>query len=193
MGDPKDTPLPPRANKKVSFLIFSTCRYSFSLGLDWCYHWLNTARTDGKPRVLIISTPKRIPIPPTDIYEFIDRIQQVFFSLQVSCERKIKKNVVFQDFLMAQQSIGFFIRLKISCDLWKELELENILILANHQTNEKLTIKLTELNASGFCEKMLLISRHPRNATKEWIETKEKEILGWTFHEQNRQIRLSPI
>jgi hypothetical protein len=66
----------------------------------------------------------------------------------------------------------------------------------NGQTNEKLMVKVSPSNsvkveeATGieFVQQMLLISRYPSGAAKQWIKQNEKEVLDWGLAYQNRQI-----
>jgi hypothetical protein len=57
----------------------------------------------------------------------------------------------------------------------------------NGQTKERLVIKRVK-SMKKFYDKVMLISRYPLGAGKNWIEKNEKEILKWDYFEQKRCI-----
>jgi hypothetical protein len=89
---------------------------------------------------------------------------------------------------MSNNPSSFYIRHEVPRDFECEQS-----PLVNCQTNENLVIRMTEMKRSLFGEKLLLISRYPMGATKEWIETNEQEALDCNLLlEHNREINFWP-
>jgi hypothetical protein len=73
---------------------------------------------------------------------------------------------------------------------WKEEGIS----LDNWQTREKLTIKKTDSSNGTYRDVIVvLISRYPLKATKQWIEANETEALLWKWDEEKRQIYMSNL
>jgi hypothetical protein len=99
-----------------------------------------------------------------------------------------------QDFSKAIRPISFFVHVRAL-----EFGLENAywhwqdICLDNGQTNERLVVKTIDPHPRDLelfaHRKLVLISRYPTGANKDWIEANEQEIMGWKCHEQNRRIR----
>jgi predicted PolB exonuclease-like 3'-5' exonuclease len=90
---------------------------------------------------------------------------------------------IFQDFNEATHSISFFIYV-----IRRNNDVEDISIsLENDKTNEKLVIK-TNVDDGEWKTWKLMIARYPRNAPKNWIEAKEKEIAEWNGGKLDRKI-----
>jgi hypothetical protein len=83
---------------------------------------------------------------------------------------------------MSNHPVSFFIR----HDVPNNFQCGNISIsMHNGQTNERLVIKKAaeyHLGIKGLDCKVVLISRYPLGATKEWIEANEEEALAWNVY-----------
>jgi hypothetical protein len=82
---------------------------------------------------------------------------------------------------MANHSVSFFIRTRITDN---DKVQPDYISFNNIKTNEKLVIK-TKCDPHCHWSKILLISRHPLNAAKSWIEANESE---WNTSKLNRKI-----
>jgi hypothetical protein len=104
-------------------------------------------------------------------------------------------DIFFQDFLMATYPTAFFIRIGLPKASFHPEE-EHIFILRNDETNEKLATTMEEARPLGLPDEyeweevVLLVSRHPLESTKKWIEENKKEVLDWDFAEMNSMIAL---
>jgi hypothetical protein len=142
--------------------------------IDLYCRWLyqtQTARADGKPRVLQFSVNKNC----ASISLFIDRIKKVM----VKAKGWLKITYLFlQDFLKATDSVSYFIRIILP----KSFQPQEDICLDNYKTKERLQTKMEE-------EKWkvgLLISRYPLTSTKKWIE-ENKKVLAWNFNVLNEK------
>jgi hypothetical protein len=141
--------------------------------IDLYCRWLyQTARADGKPRVLHF---RRKNVDSAPISLFIDRIKQVRREATLSLE-----NIIFQDFLMAIDPVTFFIRINLP----KAFQPLEAICLDNGKTQERLLIKMEEADPK-WKQIVLLISRYPQASTKKWIVENEKEVLNSDFSAQN--------
>jgi hypothetical protein len=95
---------------------------------------------------------------------------------------------VFQDFLKATQPSSFVIRIVVDRGDHRE-----DICMQNDKTKEKLVIKRAHSNGIKIDneDRLLLISRHPLDATDEWVRQNEARALHWDFGSQMRQIRLN--
>jgi hypothetical protein len=92
---------------------------------------------------------------------------------------------------MATHPIPFFICIRISCPEAFHSQVD--ICLKNDKTNERFMTKLAKTTPEPdyLEEDVLLISRHPIAATKQWIDEMEKEVLDWNFSKvQKRTISL---
>jgi hypothetical protein len=141
--------------------------------IDLYCRWLyQTARADGKPRVLLIGRENADSAP---ISLFINRLKQVII-VKATCWLK---NTVFQDFLKATDSVSYFIRINLP-KAFKPLE---DICLDNDKTKERLLTKMKEEK----WEVVLLISRYPLASTKKWIVENEKEVSNWDLSTVSRR------
>jgi hypothetical protein len=142
--------------------------------IDLYCRWLyQTARADGKPRVLAVG--RNLDFAPISL--FIERLKQVIMVKTTHC----LKNILFQDFQMATDPATFFIQINLPKAF---LPLEHI-ILDNGNMKERLEIKMDEAKVQE--EVVLQISRCPLASTKKWIEENENEILSWDISEYNEK------
>jgi hypothetical protein len=88
-----------------------------------------------------------------------------------------------KDFETANCSVSFFVRIRIQDNASEP----DYISIDNVKTNEKLVIKKAN-DAAGDEWKICLISRHPLNAAKNWIEENKNEIFEWTNWKLNRRI-----
>jgi hypothetical protein len=144
--------------------------------IDLYCRWLyQTARSDGKPRVLQFG---RVNTNSAPISLFIDRIKKVM----VKAKGWLKITYLFlQDFLMAINPVSFFIRILLP-KAFQQLE---DICLDNEKTKERVLTKMEEatMQEKKWQGVMLLISRYPLASTKKWIVANEKEVLNLDFFE----------
>jgi hypothetical protein len=101
---------------------------------------------------------------------------------------------------MATNPVSFFIRVYMAKEYF-DLEKEDIeMSCENGKTKEKLLTKLQDMKVKPIKlggEKtkrvLLLISRYPMGAGKQWIEENEREALDFDFSKQQRQIHFDDI
>jgi hypothetical protein len=126
----------------------------------------------------------------------MDRLEQVISkSNQLYRQRKFRLKsgqkipIYFQDFLMADCPVCFFIRIWVTDHA--EVQWQRDISLKNAKTHERLVIKKVAHNPIRvFNERLRLISRYPLGAAKQWVETNEEAVLDWKFWDQCRQISL---
>jgi hypothetical protein len=93
---------------------------------------------------------------------------------------------------MATHPIPFFICIRISCPP-KTLQSQVDICLENGKTNERFMTKLgkaapdPDFYHKDEEEDVLLISRHPIAATKQWIDEMEKEVLDWNIYKMQKR------
>jgi hypothetical protein len=146
--------------------------------IDLYCRWLyQTARADGKPRVLGF---ERVHVDSAPISLFIDRIKQVKAGLNVGLKIPI---LFLQDFLMATDPVSFFIQIVLP----KAFPPQAGICVDNGKTKERLMTKMEEAKVQEEEWKVLLISRYPLGSTKKWIEENEKDVLAWDFRIYNEK------
>jgi hypothetical protein len=101
----------------------------------------------------------------------------------------------FQDFQKATHPIPFFICIRIDCP--EDFQSQVDICLKNGQTNELFMTKLGKAapdphvfyDEDEGCkeEDVLLISRHPIAATKQWIDEMEKDVLDWNIYKMQKR------
>jgi hypothetical protein len=128
---------------------------------DMC-SWLYGAEKGAAPRMLLLSSDRE--------FKIIDRIRKVFVLKSLG---DLLTSNICQDFASAEYPANFFIRWDFNWQIkWKgDISLEN------GRTNEKLVIKKMKWD--------ILICRYPMEASKDWIEAHEKDVLERKFGEQN--------
>jgi hypothetical protein len=118
--------------------------YTIDLYCRWLYQ---TARADGKPRVLNF---ERRNVNSAPIFLFIDRLKQVMVKA-----KGWLKNIIFQDFQVATDPATFFIQILLPKEAFPPLE---EICLDNDKTKERFLTKMEE--TKGWKD-LLLISRCP--------------------------------
>jgi hypothetical protein len=107
---------------------------------------------------------------------------------------------ILQDFSKATHPVSFFVYYRLNG--YGNVHWQQDICLDNGQTNELLAIKRLDLPPTDPFNirmdmnmhrsppvKLVLISRYPMGASKEWVAANEQEIIEWKFDDQNRRIR----
>jgi hypothetical protein len=95
-----------------------------------------------------------------------------------------------QDFSETIHPVSFFVYVRVRTNV----EWPNI-CSDNGQTKERLVVKtinpysIYPISGPTHPKKLMLISRYPARANKDWIKANEQEIIKWNVYDQNRLIR----